>query len=41
VSAARLVHVNLATRPDDELRDRAEQAARAAATAREVALGTR
>jgi formiminotetrahydrofolate cyclodeaminase len=41
VSAARLVHVNLATRPDDELRDRAEQAARAAATAREFALGTR
>jgi formiminotetrahydrofolate cyclodeaminase len=40
VSAARLVHVNLATRPDDELTARADDAARAAASAREVALST-
>ena len=37
-AAARLVHVNLATRPDDELSVRAEAAAEAAATARDVAL---
>ena len=40
VSAAKLVHVNLATRPDDALCARADDAARAAATAREVALST-
>ena len=40
VSAARLVHVNLSTRPDDELCARADDASRAAATAREVALST-
>jgi len=38
VTAARLVHVNLATRPDSELATRAELAAMAATTAREVAL---
>jgi hypothetical protein len=38
VAAARLVHVILATRPDDELSTRAELAARAATAAREVAL---
>jgi formiminotetrahydrofolate cyclodeaminase len=38
VSAARLVHVNLATRPDDDLCARADDASRAAASAREVAL---
>jgi formiminotetrahydrofolate cyclodeaminase len=37
-AAARLVHVNLATRPDDGLSMRADAAARAAATARDVAL---
>ena len=37
-SAARLVHVNLATRPDDELSTRADEAARAAVGAREAAL---
>ena len=37
-AAARLVHVNLATRPDDELTTRADLAARAAIAAREVAL---
>ena len=37
-AAARLVHVNLATRPDDELTTRADLAARAASAAREVAL---
>lgn len=37
-AAARLVHVNLATRPDDELFTRADLAARSAAVAREVAL---
>ena len=37
-SAARLVHVNLATRPDDDLTTRADEAARAAASAREAAL---
>jgi formiminotetrahydrofolate cyclodeaminase len=37
-AAARLVHVNLATRPDDELSLRADAAARAAAAARDVAL---
>ena len=37
-AAARLVHVNLATLPDDELWARADDAADAAATAREVAL---
>jgi len=37
-SAARLVHVNLATRPDDDLTTRADAAARAAASAREAAL---
>jgi formiminotetrahydrofolate cyclodeaminase len=39
-AAARLVHVNLATRPDDELSLRADVAARAAAAARDVALRT-
>jgi formiminotetrahydrofolate cyclodeaminase len=38
VSAARLVHVNLATRADDELSVRAADAADAATAAREVAL---
>lgn len=38
-AAARLVHVNLATRPDDDLSTRADLAAQAAAAAREVALG--
>ena len=38
VSAARLVHVNLATRPNDALCARADVASRAAAGAREVAL---
>jgi hypothetical protein len=38
VSAARLVHVNLATRADDELSVRAADAAGAATAAREVAL---
>jgi formiminotetrahydrofolate cyclodeaminase len=38
VAAARLVHVNLATRPDDELTTRADIAARAASAARDVAL---
>jgi methenyltetrahydrofolate cyclohydrolase len=38
VSAARLVHVNLATRREDPLRARADDASRAAASAREVAL---
>ena len=38
VSAARLVHVNLATRPNDALCARADDASRAAAGAREVAL---
>jgi hypothetical protein len=38
VAAARLVHVNLATRPDDALSTRADLAARAATAAREVAL---
>jgi formiminotetrahydrofolate cyclodeaminase len=37
-AAARLVHVNLASRPDDELTTRADLAARAATAAREVAL---
>lgn len=37
-AAARLVHVNLATRPDDDLTTRADQAQRAAAAARDVAL---
>lgn len=37
-AAARLVHVNLATRPDDDLTTRADLAARAAAQAREQAL---
>jgi formiminotetrahydrofolate cyclodeaminase len=37
-AAARLVHVNLATRPDDELSTRADLAARAAAAARPAAL---
>ena len=37
-SAARLVHVNLATRPDDDLTTRADEAARAATSARETAL---
>jgi len=39
-SAARLVHVNLATRPDDDLTTRADEAARTAAEAREEALST-
>ena len=39
-AAARLVHVNLATRPDDGLSRRADAAARAAAAARDVALST-
>jgi formiminotetrahydrofolate cyclodeaminase len=39
-AAARLVHVNLATRPEDELCARADDAAGAAAIAREVALST-
>ncbi|HET9243542.1 MAG TPA: cyclodeaminase/cyclohydrolase family protein [Gaiella sp.] len=39
-AAARLVHVNLATRPDDDLSTRADAAARAAVAAREVALQT-
>jgi formiminotetrahydrofolate cyclodeaminase len=38
VAAARLVHVNLATRPDGELSTRADLAARSATAAREVAL---
>lgn len=38
VAAARLVHVNLATRPDGELFTRADLAARSATAAREVAL---
>jgi formiminotetrahydrofolate cyclodeaminase len=38
VSAAQLVHVNLATRPADDLCARADDAARAAASARDVAL---
>ena len=37
-AAARLVHVNLSTRPDDDLTTRADLAANAAAAAREVAL---
>ena len=40
VAAARLVHVNLATRPDDELSTRADLAAQAATAAREVALAS-
>ena len=40
VAAARLVHVNLSTRPDDALTTRAEMAAQAASAAREVALAT-
>jgi len=40
VAAARLVHVNLATRPDDELSTRADLAAGAAAAARDAALST-
>ena len=40
VAAARLVHVNLATRPDDELFTRADLAAQAATAAREVALAS-
>lgn len=39
-AATRLVHVNLATRPDDTLSTRADVAAQAAATARDVALST-
>jgi formiminotetrahydrofolate cyclodeaminase len=38
VAAARLVHVNLSTRPDDALSSRADLAAQAATAAREVAL---
>ena len=38
VSAAKLVHVNLATRREDPLRARADDASRADASAREVAL---
>jgi len=38
VTAARLVHINLSTRPDDDLSTRADLAARAATAAREVAL---
>jgi formiminotetrahydrofolate cyclodeaminase len=38
VAAARLVHVNLSTRPDGELATRADLAAQAATAAREVAL---
>ena len=37
-AASRLVRVNLATRPDDDLTTRAEQARRAATAARDVAL---
>ncbi len=37
-AAARLVHVNLATRPEDELCARADEAARTAVSAREAAL---
>ena len=40
VAAARLVQINLATRPDDELSTRADMAARAATAAREVALAS-
>ncbi len=40
-AAAGLVRVNLATRPDDDLRTRAEAAARAAVAARDVALATK
>lgn len=40
VAAARLVHVNLATRPDDELSTRADLAAGAAGAARDAALST-
>lgn len=40
VAAARLVGVNLATQPDDELSTRADLASRAATAAREVALAT-
>jgi formiminotetrahydrofolate cyclodeaminase len=38
VAASRLVHVNLATRPDDELSTRADLAAGVAAVARDAAL---
>jgi formiminotetrahydrofolate cyclodeaminase len=38
VAAARLVHVNLATQPDDALFTRADLAARAAVASRELAL---
>ena len=38
VASARLVRINLATRPDDELSTRADIAAQAATAAREVAL---
>ena len=38
VAAARLVHVNLAMRPDGDLATRADDAARAATAARELAL---
>lgn len=38
VSAAQLVHVNLATRRDDDLCARADDASRAASSARELAL---
>ena len=38
-AAARLVHVNLSIRPDDELSARADLAASAAAAARQAALG--
>ena len=40
VAAARLVQINLATGPDDELSTRADMAARAATAAREVALAS-
>ena len=39
-AASRLVHVNLATRPDDDMTTRAAQAQRAATAARDVALST-
>jgi hypothetical protein len=39
-SAARLVHVNLATRPADDFTKRADDAVRSAADAREAALSS-
>ena len=39
-AASRLVQVNLATRPDDDMTTRAAQAQRAATAARDVALSS-